>query len=485
MKKIVLLALLFPAHAFASTSAVNVRDFGATGNGVTDDRVAIQAALDAGAGHEVYFPAGTYVVSQLPGDFSCVRVSPGTQILGESRTGTKLIMAAGVAASVQLIRVENAPDVTISTITLDGAKSRQSVDPQRHGVFTKNSPRLSLRHVTAQNFTGDGFYIYAGSDDAMVYDVLATSNDRNGLTLGGTTDITTVVKSQFLGNKAEQFDAEAGINGGSTNHVTLVGNVFDAQGANDNKDYVLTMTGATSTTRSSYWTVTDNTVNGAALILWITDVVYARNHGVNPSTLPAVVVYRNSDRIRIANNTLSDTGTTTFDTGGIVHILGAETQPVGSVIVEDNTLSTVPSAWGVVAISAREVKILNNTVIGAGHLVLNEAGVFVRAVRDAEPVENVVVRGNAIRNFGNYGVILGGNVTPKIRKVDITGNTFADTSAVATMRIALNLNDGDNEALDVTVSANALSGGTTTLLDPAHLPGGTAGPINGTQWVIP
>lgn len=43
---------------------VSVKDFGAVGNGVADDTVAIQAALTAGAGKRVYVPAGTYLVNQ-------------------------------------------------------------------------------------------------------------------------------------------------------------------------------------------------------------------------------------------------------------------------------------------------------------------------------------------------------------------------------------------------------------------------------------
>lgn len=45
----------------------NVRDFGATGNGSTNDSTAVQACITAAqaAGKEVYFPAGTYVISSL------------------------------------------------------------------------------------------------------------------------------------------------------------------------------------------------------------------------------------------------------------------------------------------------------------------------------------------------------------------------------------------------------------------------------------
>lgn len=40
---------------------LNVKDFGAVGDGVTDDTVAIQAAFDAGT--NIVFPTGTYVIN--------------------------------------------------------------------------------------------------------------------------------------------------------------------------------------------------------------------------------------------------------------------------------------------------------------------------------------------------------------------------------------------------------------------------------------
>ena len=46
-----------------SGASVNVLDFGATGDGVTDDTVAIQAAIDVCANQELYFPKGTYNIS--------------------------------------------------------------------------------------------------------------------------------------------------------------------------------------------------------------------------------------------------------------------------------------------------------------------------------------------------------------------------------------------------------------------------------------
>ena len=56
------------ARTFADRFAdiVNVKDFGAKGDGVTDDADAVQAALDHGAslGRTVFFPSGTYLITE-------------------------------------------------------------------------------------------------------------------------------------------------------------------------------------------------------------------------------------------------------------------------------------------------------------------------------------------------------------------------------------------------------------------------------------
>lgn len=55
------------SYAMIAGAAINVLDYGAVGDGSVDDTVAVQAAIDAGSAQNknVYFPAGTYSVSNL------------------------------------------------------------------------------------------------------------------------------------------------------------------------------------------------------------------------------------------------------------------------------------------------------------------------------------------------------------------------------------------------------------------------------------
>lgn len=70
---------------------VSVKDFGATGNGVTDDTTAIQNAINSLGtnGGILYFPPGNYLVS------STINVGNGTNSSISSKTGIYLIGSAG------------------------------------------------------------------------------------------------------------------------------------------------------------------------------------------------------------------------------------------------------------------------------------------------------------------------------------------------------------------------------------------------------
>lgn len=77
------------AERFADV--MNVKDFGAKGDGVTDDSSAIQSAIMASKGKTLYFPAGTYICKDTSIDSgynSPLHVEGQINLLGSGKTAT-------------------------------------------------------------------------------------------------------------------------------------------------------------------------------------------------------------------------------------------------------------------------------------------------------------------------------------------------------------------------------------------------------------
>lgn len=122
------------AAVIAPSGWINVRDFGALGNGVADDTAAIQAACDAlmvasnGVfGGTVYLPRGTYLLSRG------LILGSGTNLLGDSPFGTCLRTAPGFSGS-SMIRLGNS----------------DSTNPAYRNVFFNKVSNLRIDQLNAQ-----------------------------------------------------------------------------------------------------------------------------------------------------------------------------------------------------------------------------------------------------------------------------------------------------------------------------------------------
>lgn len=98
------MALTKAHYRMIEGSVVNVKDFGAVGDGATDDRAAIQAAVDASGQPEsltnpiptcIYFPPGQYRI----GSPIYIDALDGLQFKGSGLFTTKLIIPAGFTAN--------------------------------------------------------------------------------------------------------------------------------------------------------------------------------------------------------------------------------------------------------------------------------------------------------------------------------------------------------------------------------------------------
>ena len=99
-------------------SAISVRDYGAVGNGVVDDTVAIQAAIHAsakpGASGDVFIPAGRYRIT------GTLRIPPNDlSSMQAASTGPLRLLGNGSGASVLAFAVANSAGIDFSSPTVN------------------------------------------------------------------------------------------------------------------------------------------------------------------------------------------------------------------------------------------------------------------------------------------------------------------------------------------------------------------------------
>ena len=167
------MTMLDQSFAGPMASWKNVKDFGAIGDGITDDTAAIQAALNAlkdttnNPWSVLYFPAGTYrITQQLTTDRTAHNDYLGAQLIGEDPTTTKILWDG--AAGGTMLHWDAWYD-KISRLTFDG-NSTSSAGIVRAGSFSTYS---ELSDLQFQDFAGGGIILGNGEGDGTA-EVLIT-----------------------------------------------------------------------------------------------------------------------------------------------------------------------------------------------------------------------------------------------------------------------------------------------------------------------
>ena len=163
-----------------SAATLNVKDYGAVGDGGTDDTAAIQRALDAGAGKQVLVPAGTYKVGPLwERTSTTINLDSGARLLLAPGSNANLITVTATGASV------------IGSGTLDGNRAAQTRGAAIgvggangvtiRGVRVVNTAQCGIYATNASNLTVSGVTV-AGTDYVGIL-IEALTRDIAGLVI--------------------------------------------------------------------------------------------------------------------------------------------------------------------------------------------------------------------------------------------------------------------------------------------------------------
>jgi hypothetical protein len=165
---------------------VSVKDFGAVGDGTTDDTAAIQAALDASQNKELFFPSGTYLIS------ASLNIKTGTKLQGVG-IGSKILASASWAATPPTVSsttysatlayaplLYNAAAIqwwSINDLYLDGNDTDcyglylcENYYGSISNVFVLNTNKRPYTNIRGQVVRHSNFVCYGSGDGVISYD---------------------------------------------------------------------------------------------------------------------------------------------------------------------------------------------------------------------------------------------------------------------------------------------------------------------------
>ena len=138
---------------------VSVKDFGAVGNGVTNDSVAIQNAINAAVGKQLFLPKGTYLIS------SAISLPSNTNIVGE---GWQSILYLASGANTKVLTnsdiVNGNNNIWLDSFAIDGNSAGQSGGSYAVGIDFNYVNDFKINNVYVHHTREMCIYIRKGTN---------------------------------------------------------------------------------------------------------------------------------------------------------------------------------------------------------------------------------------------------------------------------------------------------------------------------------
>lgn len=214
---------------------VSVKDFGAVGNGATDDTAAIQAAIDyaqtasglpaaSDGAFAVDFPPGNYLSGTLTVTGPIVLRGHGRQSTYITlKTGTTTSLLVFLAVNITGTSLEDFNHATISGMTLLGNRSDAVTVGASHGIScpgplfastTQYASSVFAQNLEIINFTGSGIVTGANRNMLWLDHVISRYNNDCGVIISGVDNKISNCEFGVTGDAAAKLNA-----GGTTGWV--------------------------------------------------------------------------------------------------------------------------------------------------------------------------------------------------------------------------------------------------------------------------
>ena len=381
------MALTKATYSMISGASKNVKDFGATGDGTTDDTAAIRLALIGGGA--IYFPAGTYLIKDETDTSNGVVLAPASNsvLFGE---GDLSILKLGAHSTIKhnIFRLDNKQNVTICKLKLDGNKAQQtgtlggSPDEFSHAIrIVDGSQNITVENNTIVDAKGDGVYVgYEAAPSAV------TSN-------------TYINNNLIFGNSRQQVAAVHGIEHTISNNRIIGAIDVEADPTSGTRMSAVRVVNNTGVIED--FSLTRNMASDLLINLYTPNGIgYKINDVVVDGNTCYEIACQYGSNISITNNTI--VGSTANQTR-LMYLRGSQ-----NISVTGNAFIANASVATALVCCYEEDRSLNTTV--TGNTVINPSTPFAKVV------------------LGTFTEGDGSTITSDARKVGIFNNSISGAS---------------------------------------------------------
>jgi hypothetical protein len=470
---------------------VSVKDFGAVGDGVTDDTAAIQLAFNAANNKTLLFNEGTYLVSKGVSDY-VLEVPNSISIVGtEAQVTIKLSTATGTA--YMLGRATASSHFSMEGIILDGNSTvltgincngvhlpEASIVKSKNnsylnlkdqgsalggkGIYANNSTlyisEINVENDTFSNITRNAVQTYNGTQitikDCYGTGFLTSFTDINGQSLGVNVRTKCTIKNNVV-NCDAAFTLSDSVFSLLGDDVECTGNKVTGGGV---QIVVHDMTGTTVSLRN--YVVSDN-------MLW-----NSLGNGITINQNSATYGNNSNQQIVVSNNNIYSPALTGISVIGAYVGSGAtlgSTVISGNTVVDGLTNNLVPeTAAGISLLGTVNAVVDSNVIISP-----RWAGIMAYYDGSNISISNNIITDHQGRTSSGGGTstpqagapiyINGGGATVALENINVTGNIIKNYATAVSPQASYVRTGGivvtEAKAKDISIKNNRIMDGNT------------------------